>query len=160
MPNDSPSLLSRPLAYTSQPQKPGITLHLVSKSVGRANAAFGAISREESFGQRPRFGRPGGNLSLWGPERFFSVTAGAQGPCVLSERAKIAAKTKIFLDGWAIYLVNIEVSEVCGFAHFVGRRICCNLSKRSEQPGKKRRGCWNSALRRYSSCPVQFIIHF
>ena len=35
-----------------------------------------------------------------------------------SDRAKIAAKTQIFLDGWAIYLVHIEVSEVCGFAHF------------------------------------------
>ena len=29
--------------------------------------------REKSFGQRLKFGAQGGNLCLWGPERFFSV---------------------------------------------------------------------------------------
>jgi len=38
----------------------------------------GVVPREKSFGQRPKFGQAGGNLSLWGPERFFLVARNAK----------------------------------------------------------------------------------
>jgi hypothetical protein len=38
----------------------------------RSGRGLGVISREKSFGQRLKFGQAGGNLCLWGPERFFS----------------------------------------------------------------------------------------
>jgi len=40
--------------------------------VKRSDRGLGVISREKSFGQRLKFGQVGGNLCLWGPERFFS----------------------------------------------------------------------------------------
>ncbi len=37
-----------------------------------ADQVSGVAWREKSFGQRLKFGLLGGNLCLWGPERFFS----------------------------------------------------------------------------------------
>jgi len=47
---------------------------------------LGIVPREKSFGQRPKFGQVGGNLSLWGPERFFLVAMNAKCTYSLSGR--------------------------------------------------------------------------
>jgi hypothetical protein len=48
--------------------------------------------REKSFGQRLKFGLLGGNLCLWGPERFFSVVRNADCTNAFPGRAE-------FIDG-------------------------------------------------------------
>ena len=55
-----------------------LTTLAANQYVDRLNRALGVDSREESFGQRLRLAHEGGNLCLWGPERFFSVVPKAR----------------------------------------------------------------------------------
>jgi hypothetical protein len=47
----------------------------VSKIRWEVNLTAGLAPGEKSFGHRLQFGWQGGNWSLWGPERFFSIVA-------------------------------------------------------------------------------------
>ena len=46
---------------------PLVSLHPVNGQVDRTNGAFAVVPREKSFAQRPKFGRLGGDSSLWEP---------------------------------------------------------------------------------------------
>ncbi len=48
-------------------------LHPDNGQVACIDRGSGAKPREKSFGQMAKLGRQGGNLDIWGPERFFSV---------------------------------------------------------------------------------------